>query len=135
MGTAAIIGGGLKLVGAVQQKKAGKAADALGRENAARTLRETAAQVKRTKEQQKQHLGSTRARAGASGIRSGAGSTSDFLEEMQRVFEEDIQFMEESGASQASIERAQGRLAKKQATASAWGSAASGVSSIAGFWS
>ena len=135
MGTAAIVGGGMKLIGARKQRKAGKAADAIGRENAAATLRETQAQVKRTKEQQEQSLGSARARSGASGIRSGAGSTTDFLEEMQRVFAEDIQFMEESGASQASIERAQGRLAKKQATASAWGSAASGVSSIAGFWS
>lgn len=134
MGTAAIIGGGIAIVGAIKQRKAGKEADALAQQDAAATERETAATIDRTRLQQKQALSATKARSGASGIRSG-GSTSEFMAEMERVFEEDIKNIQESGASQASMERAQGRIAKSQSTAAAWGSVASGVSSMAGFWS
>ena len=125
---------GSRLLGARQQKKAGKAADALARQNAERIERETAETVRRTGESQQQTLAATRARTGASGIVTGAGSTSDFLEEMQKTFQSDLDWIKESGGSQAAIQRAEGRMAKQQATAAAWGTVAQGASSLMGYW-
>ena len=46
----------------------------------------------------------------------------------------DLDWIKESGASQESITRAEGSLANKQATANAWGTIASGASSLMAFW-
>lgn len=134
MGTMAAISVGTSVIGARKQKKAGKQADAIAQQNARATERETAETIKRTGAAQEQTLASTRARSGASGIVSGAGSTTDFLDEMQKTFQEDLDWIQESGGSRASIERAEGRMAKKQASAAAWGTIASGTSSMMGYW-
>ena len=134
MGAAAGISLGSSLIGARKQRKAGKAAQRLAAQDAARIKRETEKTVERTAASQAQTLSLTRASQGASGIKSGAGTTEDFLEEMQKTFQEDLDWITESGASQASLRQAEGRLASKQASAAAWGTVASGVSSFGSYW-
>ena len=137
MGTAAVIGGialGASAVGAVKQVKAGKEGERLAGENALAIEAETEEQIRRTEADQAQTMSLTKAMQGGSGVRSGAGTTQTYLDEMQKTFEGDIDWMRESGASQASIQRAEGSLVKKQATANAWGTVAQGTSSMLAFW-
>lgn len=138
LGTIAAIGAGVSLgsslIGARRQKSAGKEAEALASQNAARIAAETDKTIERTRASQEQAMGATRARQGGSGVKAGAGSTQVYLDEMQRVFQDDLDWIKESGASQESITRAEGSLANKQATANAWGTIASGASSLMAFW-
>lgn len=133
MGIAAGISAGASLIGARKQKKAGKEAQRLADQNAARQRKETEETVRRTGASQRQAFGLTRAAGAASGIRGG-GSTAQYLEEMQKTFQEDLDWITESGGSQESIMRAEGRLAKKQASAGAWGTIASGVGALGDYW-
>lgn len=134
LGVAAGIKLGTSLIGAKKQKDAGKQADAIARENAERIKQETDKQLERTGRQQEFTMSSAQASQAGSGIRSGAGTTQSYLDEMQKTFQEDLDWIEQSGASQESIARAEGSLAKKQASAQAWGTVATGVSGVLDLW-
>ena len=134
MGVAAGVSLGLSAVSAKKQKDAGKAADRLAGQDADRIRKETEKTVERTGKAQEQTLSLAGASQGASGLRSGAGTTADYLDEMQQTFQDDLDWITESGASQESLRRAEGSLAKQQSSAAAWGTVASGVSSFGSYW-
>jgi len=122
------------LVGAKKQKDAGDDAQALADANARNTAAETEEMIKRTEADQQQTMDLARAMSAGSGIKSGAGSFDTYMTEMQSTFDSDVDWMRKSGASQESIQRAEGSLAKKQSTANAWGTVAQGTSSLLNFW-
>ncbi len=109
-------------------------AEKIGELNAAAVKDETTEIIRKTKTQQEAYLASARARSGSSGIKSGSGSTTEFFAEMQKQFKSDIDWIEKSGASQASIQQAQGRLGGQQARAQSWGIAANATSSLSSMW-
>jgi hypothetical protein len=115
-------------------KKAQKASKKIEDENVARARAETTEQIGRLTKMQEQTLGQTRARAGSSGVKSGSGTTDVYLQEMQKTFQEDIDWIEQSQASQESISRAEGKLERKQENARSWGSVANDTSSILSWW-
>lgn len=125
---------GTSIIGGRQQKKAGQDAQAIADENAERTKRETEETIRRTGLSQEQSLSGAQAAQAGSGIRSGAGTSQTYLDEMQKTFQSDLDWIQESGASQESIQRAEGRLAKQQGKAQAWGTVASGVNSALSLW-
>ena len=134
-GIAAGVGVASSVVGAKKQKSAGKEAEKIAAQNAANTGAETDETVRRTQESQDQILSASKARHGGSGFKTGGGGSFDvYMSEMESTFKSDIDWIKKSGASKESVERAQGRVASKQATASAWGTVASGATSLMSFW-
>jgi len=125
---------GTAIIGGAKQRKAGKQADAIAQQNADRIKEETDKQLERTGRQQEFSMSSAQASQAGSGIRTGAGTTQSYLDEMQKTFQEDLDWIEQSGASQESIARAEGSLARKQSNAQAWGTVASGVSGVLDLW-
>jgi len=133
-GIAAGVGAVSSLAGAKKQKEAGKEGDKIAQQNAANTKAETDETIRRTKLSQEQALSASRARQAGSGVKSSGGSFDVYMSEMESTFKSDLDWIEKSGASKSNIESAQGRLAAKQGKASAWGTVASGASSLMSFW-
>lgn len=125
---------GSSLRGRRKQKKAGKSAQKLADQDAARIKEETDEAVRRTGESQEDVLARSRAISGGSGIRSGAGSTDVYMDEMKKTFKADLDWIEKSGASQESLTRAQGRFARQESDARSWGTVATGVSQALSWW-
>jgi hypothetical protein len=116
------------------QADAGKQAEKIAKLNADLVRKETAEQIKRLEQTQAQTLGATVARQGASGIQVGAGTTDDFLSEMQKSFQADIDWRKEAGARQAKVVDEGGNLVNQQAIAAGWGTAANSTLAIASLW-
>lgn len=114
----------LTALSAIQSYRAGQKAEAAAEENARRIRAETEEQARRTKMQQQQKSATARARARASGIREG-GSQDIYIGEMESEFGRELDWLRASGISRAASARAQGGIARTQATGQAIGGLAS----------
>jgi hypothetical protein len=113
---------GLGLYGAKQQYDAGKDAEKNADRNAELIERETAENTRRMKASQGRAQSTLRARMAASGIKSSGGSSKTFLDEYVKEDENQLEWLQESGASQASITRRAGKDQKSAYKSSALGS-------------
>lgn len=119
---------GAAVYGATEQKKSGDEAANIGRENAAREREEAAEASRKLKLKQESILAETRARAGASGLSAKSETVGTYLEEMEKNFKEEQDWIKKSGASAAAIQAKQGEYQQQVATANMWGT----ISSTAG---
>lgn len=134
MGVGAAVTVGMGIVGGHKQKKAGKASDKLANKNADSIRAESLEEAAKLEKAQGQSLGFARAAQGGSGVRSGGGTTDDYLKEMESVFADDLKNLKKSAKSREAIAREGGEVAKDQASANAWGTLASATSSAIGIW-
>lgn len=109
----------LSVFGAMQSfSAAGKAREA-GRMNAQRIQEETGEEVRRKEIGQKQFMGTSVARAGASGVKASSFQNQwDFLE---GEFGKELDWMRKSGTQRARIAEQTGEYQAKSATASGFG--------------
>jgi hypothetical protein len=111
---------GAGLYSVKQQYDAGRDAEKAGRRNAARLEAETEETKRRTRREQRKRQSSLRARAAASGIKL-SGSTKTFLDDYVEEDERQLSWLEESGKSQASILRKQGKEERRNAQYGSYG--------------
>lgn len=114
--------------GTVMQADAASDARKQGRANQRVLHEQTAEEVRRLQKQQFETEQRGAAAAAASG--TGAGSTSQiaYLDQMRKDHRDELAWLRKSGSSRARAAGMEGRLASKQATAAALGSAASTAS-------
>jgi len=111
------------------EKAAGQGRDDR-RKNAADILAENQEQARRLKKQQDQTISLARARAGASGI-AADGSVEGYINEMQKNFDLERNWLSKSGLRNAANQKRAGSLEYQTGRANAWGTLFAGVGSAA----
>ncbi len=127
MGT--VIGLGLTAYGAYKQSEAGWKAREESREEEKDILAESAEAARRLKKTQDQVLAETKARAGASGIQKG-GTVDVYLSELRKNFDLERAWISKAGISKAGAAARGGRYQQRIAQTGAWGTIASGLSTL-----
>lgn len=112
----------LSAVGTVASFMGSKKEGETGEANARLREQETAIAAGRLEDQQRLNLSSAKARAAASGVKSGVGSQALFIETLKKKQDQELADLKAAGASKADIERRIGDAA----SAGGFGSAFSG---------
>lgn len=130
VGTAiAAVGFVTSMMGAHEQRKAGKKGKQLGIENAAFIAMESAEEKRRLKMQQEQDTGTAKHRIAASGFRSGKESMGKshqaYLANLEQVQQSELDWITKSSLSRQKIAEMGGQMVQQQMKAAALGSYAS----------
>ncbi len=120
----ALLSAATMVYGAYSQYESGQEAKDIANTNAARQKTESTEAARRLKLQQESTLSEARARAAASGISPQSSTVVTYLDEMQKNFKSEQDWIKKSGTSAADIQARQGEYQARQATAGAWGTIA-----------
>ena len=124
----AIVGAGTAVYSAKQQHDAAGDAEDLAKQNAKAAEAQTAEEARRLETTQQRDQSLARARAAASGVNPGSGTTSLFLEEMESTQESELEWLKRSGYYTSKALKDEGKMASAAAKTAAFGSAARAVS-------
>lgn len=131
------VAAGAAAVGAVSSiiggNKAKDAAREAGRANATLIQSETAEQLRRTRLQFEQQLGTTRAFIGASGVRMDVGTPKRYLNYMRQEQNRQLDWTQKAGDMRARAARKQGSYVGSQAFNQGLAGGFAGISSAAGY--
>lgn len=113
----ALVGAGATVYSAYQKGQAAEEAEKIAEKNAQRTELETEEAARRLERQQERNQSLAKARAAASG--AGGASVDTYLDDMEAEDERQLNWLKKSGASQAEIQRWEGRATAKAGRAGA----------------
>ena len=130
-GAVGIAGG---IAGFFGGKKAAEDAEDAAELAAILRAQETKEKIRRATYEHEQVIGMAQGIQSASGLRAFGGSTELYVEELEKVFQEDIAWLKKSSASEQYQLKEQGESAANIATTQAWTSLAGGISSGLGAW-
>jgi len=115
--------------GAYQQNAMAQEAKKMANRNADIEAKRVEETVRRARDTEERKLEGAKARAAATGVKA-EGTPEYYLEELERVGEEEIQWLKREGAWRVEALRAQGKYAAMQGEANMWGGVASGASQL-----
>lgn len=132
LAAAAVVSAGASIFGGISANSAAKKSAAsqreLGRLNQKYIVSETIEKERRTKAEQQQIQGQTRARIGASGLSGGATRT-NYMQEMAAEHSKQLDWLHKSGYDRATIATWGGNIAADATLASGQASLFGGISS------
>ena len=122
MAISAIIGAATAGYTAYEQKVAADDAERIAKKNAELAEQETEEQARRLEKQQSRERSLAKAKAAASGVDITSGSTASYLAELEDWQKDELSWLVKTGKYAGQQYKDQGRLAKQQGYAQAWGS-------------
>jgi len=115
--------------GMYQQNAMAQEAKGIANRNADIEARRVEETVRRARDAEDRKISLATAHVAASGVKA-EGTPEYYLEELERVGEEEIEWLQREGAWRVEAMRAQGKYASMQAEAGMWSTGASGASQL-----